>query len=303
MNNKTYYGEYDFKILAEKSQSANIQNNRSNFKHKILSKNTIEPTVNKITNSFNKDSLYINELDMSNIQSITGKEMINATIVKMFENNTIKYKLSFGFINNYGNDSRFMYFIQNNQIEPTILIENNEIKCSFTIDSSNILYNYIKNFNNTKILIYRYNINSPLPISFVGYPSDNFTTKQQFLSMESFEGKITIDEDIKYMSDKFNDILFQNYKQKEKTYKITIIEQEYDKSILSLFDDTINGKYIKITKLYDDRIEEYFNCELSNSPSLNEAEDVNTRDIELISDFCYIRYFNNDLINIEGDVI
>ena len=122
--------------------------------------------------------------------------------------------------------------------------------------------------------------------------------------MESFEGKITITEENQYTSDKYYDIIYQNYKKKEKKYKITLIEQEYEKSILSMFNETDNGRYIKLTKLYDDRIEEYFNCELVNFPVINEAEDVNTRTIELSCDFAYVRYFDdNGIISIEGDVI
>ena len=34
MKNKTYYGEYDFKILAENSMNKTPVYNRSNFKHK-----------------------------------------------------------------------------------------------------------------------------------------------------------------------------------------------------------------------------------------------------------------------------
>ena len=69
MENKTYYGEYDFKILVETSINKTPVYNRSNFKHKIASKSSMSPFINKITKKFMKDSLYINESDFQNIFS------------------------------------------------------------------------------------------------------------------------------------------------------------------------------------------------------------------------------------------
>jgi len=309
MENKAYYGEYDFKILIETSTERTPIYNRSNFKHKISSKAGLSPFINKVTKEFMKDSLYINESDFSNICLCNDEHLITPYINKYFSDGNFYYKIKFSISNNIGDifepDVFFMFYIENERFYPTITTTQNSLECEITIDKTNPIYNKINtNLNNLKILAYRVNTTFPLYASFLGYNSDTFTNKSDFLSMESFEGKITITEENQYTSDKYYDIIYQNYKKKEKKYKITLIEQEYEKSILSMFNETDNGRYIKLTKLYDDRIEEYFNCELVNFPVINEAEDVNTRTIELSCDFAYVRYFDdNGIISIEGDVI
>ena len=311
MENKTYYGEYDFKILVETSQNASVIPiyNRNNFKHKISSKSELSPFINKSTRNFMKDSLYINESDIPNICLYKYKHLITPYIKKIFANGKFYYKITFTISDNIGYIFEptvfFMFYIENERIYPTITTTQNSLNAEVIIDKSNPIYNKINtNTNNIKILAYRVDTTDPLFVLFLGYNSDFFTNKNDFLSMESFEGKITIAEENQYTSDKYYDIIYQNYKKKEKKYKITLIEQEYEKSILSMFNKTDNGRYIKLTKLYDDRIEEYFNCELVNFPTINEAEDVNTRTIELSCDFAYVRYFdNNGIISKEGDII
>ena len=311
MENKTYYGEYDFKILVETSQSASVNNiyNRNNFKRKISSKLELSPFINKSTRNFMKDSLYINESDIPNICLYKDKHLITPYIKKIFSNGNFYYKITFSISDYIGYLFEpivfFMFYIDNERFYPTITTTQNSLNAEIIIDKSNPIYNKINtNTNNMKILAYRVDTTYTSFASFLGYNSDFFTNKNDFLSMESFEGKITIAEENQYTSDKYYDIIYQNYKKKEKKYKITLIEQEYEKSILSMFNKTDNGRYIKLTKLYNDRIEEYFNCELVNFPTINEAEDVNTRTIELSCDFAYVRYFNdNGIISIEGDVI
>lgn len=309
MENKTYYGEYDFKILAETSMNTKPTYVRNNFKHKIISKATIEPLINKATKEFMKDSLYINESDVPNICLYRDKHSITPYIKKFFSNGNFYYKITFSILDNIGHLFEpiifFMFYIDNYRVYPTITTTQNSLNGKIIIDKTSPIYNKINtNTNNMKILAYRIDTTVPLDASFLGYNSDTFINKNDFLSMESFEGKLTIAEENQYTSDKYYDIIYQNYKKKEKIYKITLIEQEYEKSILSMFNETDNGHYIKLTKLYDDRIEEYFNCELVNFPTINEADDVNTRTIELSCDFAYVRYFDdNGIISVEGDVI
>lgn len=313
MENKTYYGEYDFKILVETSQNASVvpTYNRNNFKYKISSKSGLSPFINKSTRNFMKDSLHINESDIPNICLYKDKHLITPYIKKIFSKGNFYYKITFTISNDIGNIFEpavfFMFYIGNERFYPMITATQNSLNGEILINYISPIYNKLStntNMDNIKILAYRVDTTIPLFASFLVYNSDSFTNKNDFLSMESFEGKLTIAEENQYTNDKYYDIIYQNYKKKEKKYKITLIEQEYEKSILSRFNKTDNGRYIKLTKLYDDRIEEYFNCELENFPTINEAEDVNTRTIELSCDFAYVRYFdNNGIISIEGDVI
>ena len=305
MENKTYYGEYDFKILVETSINKTPVYNRSNFKHKIASKSSMSPFINKTTREFMKDSLYINESDFPNICSYTDRQSTTPYVKKYFSDGNFYYKIIFLIPNDGKPDTFFMFYIENERFYPTIATASSDLRCEIIIDKTSPIYNKIGTIiKNMNILAYRIDPTAPLDALFLGYNSDTFINKNDFLSMESFEGKITIAEENQYTSDKYYDIIYQNYKKKEKIYKITLIEQEYEKSILSMFNKTDNGRYIKLTKLYNDRIEEYFNCELVNFPVINESEDVNTRTIELSCDFAYVRYFNdNGIISIEGDVI
>lgn len=305
MENKTYYGEYDFKILVETSINKTPVYNRSNFKHKIVSKSDMVPFINKTTREFMKDSLYINESDFPNICSYADRQSTPAYVKKYFSDGNFYYKIIFLMPNDGKPDTFFMFYIENERFYPTITTVLSDLRCEIIIDKTSPIYNKIGTIiKNINILAYRIDPTIPLDASFLGYNSDTFINKNDFLSMESFEGKLTIAEENQYTSDKYYDIIYQNYKKKEKIYKITLIEQEYEKSILSMFNETDNGHYIKLTKLYDDRIEEYFNCVLVNFPVINEAEDVNTRTIELSCDFAYVRYFDdNGIISVEGDVI
>ena len=305
MENKTYYGEYDFKILVETSINKTPVYNRSNFKHKIASKSSMSPFINKTTREFMKDSLYINESDFPNICSYADRQSTTPYVKKYFSGGNFYYKIIFLIPNDGKPDTFFMFYIENERFYPTIATASSDLRCEIIIDKTSPIYNKIDTIiKNMNILAYRIDPTAPLDALFLGYNSDTFINKNDFLSMESFEGKITIAEENQYTNDKYYDTIYQNYKKKEKKYKITLIEQEYEKSILSMFNETDNGHYIKLTKLYDDRIEEYFNCVLVNFPVINEATDVNTRTIELSCDFAYVRYFDdNGIISVEGDVI
>ena len=93
MENKTYYGEYDFKILVETSINKTPVYNRANFKHKIASKSELSPFINKTTREFMKDSLYINESDFPNICSYADRQSTPSYVKKYFSNGNFYYKI------------------------------------------------------------------------------------------------------------------------------------------------------------------------------------------------------------------
>ena len=156
MENKTYYGEYDFKILIETSTNTDLAYTRSNFKHKISSKTVLSPFINKVTKEFMKDSLYINESDAPNICLYKDKHLITPYIKKFFSDGNFYYKITFSISDNIGYLFEpvvfFMFYIDNERIYPTITTTQNSLNAEIIIDKSNPIYNKINtNTNNMKI--------------------------------------------------------------------------------------------------------------------------------------------------------
>ena len=212
MENKTYYGEYDFKILVETSINKTPVYNRNNFKHKIASKSSMSPFINKTTKEFMKDSLYINESDFPNICSYADRQSTASYIKKYFSNGNFYYKIIFLVPNDGKPDTFFMFYIDNERFYPTITTALSDLRCEITIDKTSPIYNKIGTIiKNMNILVYRIDPTVPLDASFLGYNSDTFTKKNDFLSMESFEGKLTIAEENQYTNHKYYDIIYQNY--------------------------------------------------------------------------------------------
>ena len=147
MENKTYYGEYDFKILVETSINKTPVYNRSNFKHKIASKSIQSPFVNKTTREFVKDSLYINESDFPNICSYIDKQPVIPAVKKYFSKGNFYYKITFLVYDNVGEpDVFFMFYIENERFYPTlttVVIDNyNIVKCEIIIDKTREIFQF-----------------------------------------------------------------------------------------------------------------------------------------------------------------
>ena len=92
-----------------------------------------------------------------------------------------------------------------------------------------------------------------------------------------------------------------NKKIKEKKYTITIIEPEYQDSLLQMFK---NSDIIKLVKMYPDRVEEFYNCTLDKENEISEEQDVNKRTYEISCTDIFIRYFdsNNENLLSEGGI-
>lgn len=136
----------------------------------------------------------------------------------------------------------------------------------------------------------------------LGFNSCSFTTRSQFFNMESLEGSFNYKKSHTYIKDygvqSDNGV---NKKIKEKKYTITIIEPEYQDSLLQIFK---NSDIIKLVKMYPDRVEEFYNCTLDKEDEISEEQDVNKRTYEISCTDIFIRYFdssNEDLLT-EGGI-
>lgn len=292
-----YYGKYDYYILAEASKE--IEATIGNYNEEVLygvprRRNYLYENTNirKSYESFNNDifNKEMKEIVIKYCGTVKcKKKLINGEIKKIIT------EISISNLNEY---------ISGLTPTPTYTLYINDERATFTIilddfgitTIKDITGNFtLKEFGNS----YTFYVTKHSPVLINGYESDSFTKNTQFFTMESLEGSFDWKrehENIEIKEDVYN----KQKKIKHKKYVINIQEPEHDSSLLDMFK---KNDIIKIIKLYPDRVEEFFNCSLTNSIVISEESDVNKINFEIASTNLYIRYFNESGDVIGGDLI
>lgn len=302
-----YYGKYDYYLFAEKcvelTPSANNINQKINYKISQLDEEYIYAKLGfEFTNLKNMKctsdivNSYLYGTDFYKIffkkEGLCKYSQEVSETSKTFHKKILDFEID-GFTSSLGT---FHLLYINGELVNSYSSSESSNKITITINSE--MSDIIKASNNKFTFM---EVKKEVP-NILGFNSCSFTTRSQFFNMESLEGSFDYKKAHTYMKDygvqSDNGV---NKKIKEKKYTITIIEPEYQDSLLNIFK---NSDIIKLVKMYPDRVEEFYNCTLDKENEISEEQDVNKRTYEISCTDIFIRYFdsnNENLLN-EGGI-
>lgn len=299
-----YYGKYDYYLFAEKcvelTPSASNINQEVSYKISQLNKEysyTKSEFLNlrNMKNTSDINNTYVYGIDYYNVlfkkEGLCKYSQEVSETLKTFHKKILDFEVD-GFVSNLG--TFYLLYINDGLVNSSS--SESFGKITFTITSE--ISDRIKASNNKFTFM---EVKKEVP-SILGFNSCSFTTRSQFFNMESLEGSFEYKKSHTYIKDygiqSDNGV---NKTIKEKKYTITIIEPEYQDSLLHMFK---NSDIIKLVKMYPDRVEEFYNCTLDKENEISEEQDVNKRTYEISCTDIFIRYFdsNNENLLSEGGI-
>lgn len=299
-----YYGKYDYYLFAEKcvelTPSASNINQEISYKISQLDKEysyTKSGFLNlrNMKNISDINNTYVYGIDFYNIlfkkEGLCKYSQEVSETLKTFHKKIVDFEID-NLVFNLGTFP--LLYINDILVNASYSQLPGKIRVAVTSEISNII-----KVSNNKFTFMEVKKESP---NILGFNSCNFTTRSQFFNMESLEGSFDYKKAHTYIKDygvqSDNGV---NKTIKEKKYTITIIEPEYQDSLLHIFK---NSDIIKLVKMYPDRVEEFYNCTLDKENEISEEQDVNKRTYEISCTDIFIRYFdsNNENLLSEGGI-
>ena len=281
-----YYSKYDYSVLAEPAvEMPAINNTNELIKYAIPKQGssylyTKNSNIHRLSDSINT---YCSEY-------IYYKILIERSGICTFKQKIVESTNSILKTANVIEIANFS--ISEPSPSYKLYLNGKEVQFTYTLASSVLSLTIISDISSiikpscNKYTFYALKVESP---TILGFLSDKYSVKSQFFNMESLEGSFDYKQQhsrIKRLDNQSDSPVKEIIK--EKKYSITIIEPEYQDSLLQIFE---SHDIIKIIKLYKDRIEEFYNCTLDNVPMIVEDRDVNKRTFSISCTDIFIRYF------------